>query len=104
MDIDYISKKLKKIFESERELIKAFGTPQARKITQRMSELCSAKSLHDVRCNPSARLHPLIGNYKDCLSIDLIPPRHLIIKPKNGDQNNYATITMVEIIKVTNYY
>ncbi len=104
MKINFRSEKLKKKFETRKELERAYGARQARKITQRMNELYSAESLHDIKNIPSSRLHQLSGNYKGCLAIDLIHPYRLIIKPEDGMIDDYRTITIVEIIKVEDYH
>ena len=69
MKILFKNKKTKKTLESDKELVKSYGVRQARKIVQRMSELIAAESLFDIRCNPSARLHLLEGNYKNNFAI-----------------------------------
>jgi proteic killer suppression protein len=104
MKINFRSKKLKKKFESKKELERTYGTRQAKKITQRMNELYAAVSLHDIKCNPSSGLHQLSGNYKDYLAIDLVHPYRLIFRPEDGEIKNYRTITIVEIIKVEDYH
>ena len=104
MKITFKSRKLKKKFETKKELERAYGTRQAKKITQRMNELYAAESLHDIKCNPSSRLHQLSGNYEDYLAIDLVNPYRLIIEPEDGEIENYRTITIVKIIKVEDYH
>jgi proteic killer suppression protein len=104
MKISFKSKKLKKKFETKKELERAYGIRQSKKITQRMNELYAAKSLHDIKCNPSSRLHRLSGNYEDYLAIDLVNPYRLIIEPEDGKIENYRTITIVRIIKVEDYH
>ncbi len=103
MKISFKSKKLKKKFETKKELEKAYGTCQARKITQRMNELYAAESLQDIKHIPSSRLHQLSGNYQNCFAIDLLHPYRLIIKPEDGKIENYRTITFVEVVKVEDY-
>lgn len=104
MEIIFKSKKLKKKFETKKELEKAYGTRQAKKITQRMNELYAAESLQDIKYIPSSRLHQLSGNYKNCFAIDLLQPYRLIIKPEDGKIEDYRTITIVEVIKVEDYH
>ncbi len=104
MKINFRSKKLKKKFETRKELERSYGARQARKITQRMNELYAAESLHDIKNIPSSRLHQLSGNYKDYFAIDLVHPYRLIIRPEDGDIEDYRTITNLEIIKVDDYH
>lgn len=104
MKINFKSKKLKKKFETRKELEKAYGTRQAKKITQRMNELYAAESLQDIKHIPSSRLHQLSGNYKNCFAIDLLHPYRLIIKPEDGETEDLRTITFVEIVTVEDYH
>lgn len=104
MDISFSSKKIRKEFESERKLVKSYGLPQARKITQRINEIEAAESLYDIFCNPSARLHQLSGNYKGKFAIDLIHPFRLIIEALDGELTNLRSITNINIIKVEDYH
>jgi len=104
MRINFKSKKLKKKFETKKELEKAYGTRQAKKITQRMNELYAAESLQDIKHIPSSRLHQLSGNYKSCFAIDLLQPYRLIIKPEDGEREDLKTITLVEVVKVEDYH
>lgn len=104
MEILYKNKKLKKTFESSKELVKSYGDRMAKKIVQRMNELIAAESLFDIRCNPSARLHLLDGNYKNNFAIDLVHPYRLIIQPGDGEITDVKTIKIVEIIKVIDYH
>ncbi len=104
MKISFKSKKLKKKLEAKKELEKAYGTRQAKKITQRMNELYAAESLQDIKHIPSSRLHQLSGNYKNCFAIDLLHPYRLIIKPEDGEIEDLKTITLVEVVKVEDYH
>ena len=104
MRISFKSKKLKKKFEARKELEKAYGIRQAKKITQRMNELYAAESLQDIKHIPSSRLHQLSGNYKNCFAIDLIHPYRLIIKPEGREIEDLRTITLVEVVNVEDYH
>ena len=104
MKINFTSKKLKKKFETKKELEKAYGTRRARKIIQRVNELYAAESLQDIKHIPSSRLHRLSGNYKNYFAIDLVHPYRLIIKPEDGKIEDLRTITLVEVFKVEDYH
>ncbi len=104
MQINFSTKKLKKIFEDITALKKKYGDRQSKKIVQRMYELEVAKNLQDIKSNPSARLHYLKGKYAECLAIDLINPYRLIVKPEDGVKGDYKTITIIEIINVEDYH
>ncbi len=104
MKINFKSKKLKKKFETRKELERTYGARQAKKITQSMNELYAAESLQDIKHIPSSRLHQLSGNYKNYFAIDLVHPYRLIIKPEDGKIEDLRTITLVEVFKVEDYH
>ncbi|MBF0548365.1 MAG: hypothetical protein HQM08_28275 [Candidatus Riflebacteria bacterium] len=104
MRINYASSKLQKTLQNEKILLKCYGARQANKITQRMSELFAANSLHDIGCNRATRLHTLSGQYKECFAIDLVHPFRLVFKPEDGDKNDFTSITIVKIIEIIDYH
>ncbi|MFC1620168.1 type II toxin-antitoxin system RelE/ParE family toxin [Candidatus Neomarinimicrobiota bacterium] len=83
MNIDFRPKKLSKIFNSEKELIREFGAVNARIIMMRMNYLQAAASLEDVSHLPPFRRHELMGTDKGKYSIDVKHPYRLIIKPNH---------------------
>lgn len=83
------------------------GDRQAKLLTRRLVELRAARSLSDMSRLPGPRCHPLSGNRKGQLSVDLDHPNRLIFvpdqdpvptKPDGGlDWSRITTILIIEI-------
>ena len=84
MDILFEDRKLERICNDFRQLQKAKGEPQARKIRQRLDELHAAESLADINHLPPPHLHQLSGDRKGQLSVDLVFPYRLLFVPANN--------------------
>ncbi len=82
MKITYSSRKLEKLLNSS-ENIKKRDSKNYKKIEQRMFELRAADTLADIPKSPPPRCHELKGNKKGQLSVDLVHPMRLILKPGN---------------------
>ena len=61
MRIVFTDKKTKKVFDSDKELNRKYGTALAKRIKQRMAELWAAESLQMVSRLPPPRCHELEG-------------------------------------------
>jgi len=81
MDIVFKMKKLQKICNSQKLLVKEFGPEQAKKLRQRLDELRAADNLQDMSHLPPPRCHELTGNLKGKFSVDLRHPYRLIFEP-----------------------
>lgn len=107
MKIHFSTNKLQKIFNSNDELIKHYGTEQAGKIRSRMAVLKNAVNLAEVPAKPPDRCHQLQGNRRGEFAVDLKQPFRLIFKPYlNSPDEKYdlASITEIIILKVENYH
>ncbi len=83
MLINFRPKKLSKIFNSQKELVKKFGDENANLIMMRMVFLRSAPNLEDVSALPPFRRHELKGTQKGKYSIDIKHPFRLLLKPNH---------------------
>ena len=106
MDISYRSKKMKKIFDSGKNLQKEYGD-LAKKIQLRMTQLSIADTLKDIPRVPPPRCHELSGEYKGALSVDLNHNMRLLFRPDMEEQLlkddrglNWGRITRIQIIGV----
>lgn len=110
MNITFKSKKLEKIVNNDRLLIKEFGQLRADKIKLRLSQLEDASTLEDVRYL-AGNYHDLTTNRKGQWSCDLDQPYRLIFEPHENpiptDKHGcyiWIEITGVEILEITNYH
>ncbi len=82
MRIVFNGKKLQKTFNSEKELLKAYGAEQSKKIRIRLKVLESAVNLEEVPIKKPERRHQLKGDRKEQFAVDLSHPYRLIFNPE----------------------
>ncbi|MDA3938283.1 MAG: type II toxin-antitoxin system RelE/ParE family toxin [Spirochaetia bacterium] len=110
MDIQFSSKKLEKIFNSEQLLKKEFGE-QAAKIRIRLAVLKAAPCLAMVSTSKPERRHELSGGKKGTFSVDLKHPFRLIFEPadipvprKKDGGIDLEKVISITILKVEDYH
>ena len=111
MDIAFRSRKLKKVFDSESELQKAYGKPRARKIMMRLAVLRAAPSLDLVPVKPPERRHLLIGDRSGQFAVDIDQSYRLVFKPNHDPiirtedgGIDVTQVTAIEITEVIDYH
>lgn len=111
MDIAYNSKKMGKIFNSERTLIREYGPERARKIRMRQDFLRAAANLSQVPVSPPTRRHELKGDRKGQFAVDLTGNYRLVFEPnhdsvprKEDGGFDLEGITAITIISVEDYH
>ena len=111
MEITFRTKKLKKTFDSERELKRTYGDRMARTIQKRLAILKNARSLALVPTRPPDRLHLLTGNRSGQYTVDLVHPYRLILEPnhdpvplKEDGGINKDGVTKITILEVVDYH
>lgn len=106
MDIDFAAKRLEKLCNSDRDLVKAFGSQRARVFRRRLDQLRAAENLEVLRSLPG-RCHELTGDRKGTLSIDLDGPYRLLFEPvdepiptKADGGLDWTLVTVIRILEV----
>jgi proteic killer suppression protein len=110
VEITFTHKKLEKIVNDDRKLVKEFGKLRADKIKLRLAQLRFATTLEDVR-NLPGNYHELKNNRKGQWGCDLDQPYRLVFTPHENpipsnehDQYVWLEIKGVEVIEVVNYH
>lgn len=110
MDLTFKNKKLEKLANDDKKLVKEFGKLRADKIKSRLTQLRFATTLEDVR-NMPGNYHELINNRKGQWACDLDQPYRLVFTPQESpiptnEHGKYVwvEITGVEVIGVVNYH
>jgi proteic killer suppression protein len=110
MNISFYSKKLEKLANDDRKLLKEYGKVMASKIRLRLTQLRDANTLEDVRSLPG-RFHELTDNRKGQWACDLVQPYRLVFEPHEkpvlvDDHGCYIWVAIkgVEIIEITDYH
>ncbi len=111
MNIFFKTTKLEKIFNSEKELVKAYGQEKAAIIKKRMVFLRAANNLYQVPITPPYCRHQLKGKYKGCFALIVKHPFRLIFRPVNDplpvlDDGgiDLKAVTSIEILGVEDYH
>ncbi|MBS1631969.1 MAG: hypothetical protein KF825_13810 [Ferruginibacter sp.] len=110
MKITFTDKKLEKLANDDRKLLKEFGKIRADKIKARLAQLSFAATLEEVR-NLPGNYHELTSNRKGQWACDLDQPYRLIFTPHENPipsnehgQYIWLEITGVEVIEIINYH
>lgn len=110
MDIKFTDKKLEKLANNDRKMLKELGKVRAEKFRLRLFQLQNVQNLEEIRHLPG-HFHELIGNRKGQWACDLDQPYRLIFKPQEKliptDPNGrfiWIEIKAVEIIEINNYH
>ena len=111
MDIFFKTRRLAKVFNSEREFRKRYGDRMAKTIAMRLAVLKHARTLSMVPTTPPERRHRLAGKRKEQYAVDLVHPHRLVFEPRrsagapddaeDGEAGGVAAITVIE---VTDYH
>jgi proteic killer suppression protein len=111
VEITFISRKLQKVCNSEKEMRTRFGKPLAERLKQRLAELKAADTLEDIRRLPSARCHELSQNRKGQLAVDVVHPKRLIFEPdynpvprKPDGGLDWPHVTRIRVIEIIDYH
>lgn len=100
MDITYISRKLEKIFNSDKELSREYGAARAHKIKLRMAVLHEAKNLQMVPTTKPERRHKLSGDRDGQWSVDLDGNWRLCFKPMTDQKLNEVPLNEFTAIRI----
>jgi plasmid maintenance system killer protein len=107
MEVFFLTTKLEKSCNSEREMLKTYGAPRTKKLKTRLMELRAADHLAQISRVPPPRCHELTANRKGQLSVDLDHPYRLIFIPANNPISrkedgglNWEAVTKIEILEV----
>lgn len=103
MEIEFRTKKLKKLCESSREATEKYGDQNAKKLIQRIKEIEANESVAMLMIIPQARCHKLKGDKKELFSVDLRHPLRLLFKSfgKIEDYIEKGNIRFEKITKIT---
>ena len=106
MDVFFRSRRLAKVFNSQRELQKGYGDRMAQTIMRRLAILKNARTLATVPATPPERRHRLAGQRRDQYAVDLVHPYRLVFEPTRGTagSDDAGGVTAITIIEVIDYH
>ena len=108
MDISFRNQKLERLLSREKEILKKYGPDNGKRIQKKMTQLAAASNLEELSKLPATRLHPLVGDKKGKLSLDVKHPYRMFIEPdhpklplKEDGGLDWGKVTKVKIIEIT---
>jgi len=111
MDIAFRKRRLEKVFNSEKELLKEYGKVKGRLIQRRMTFLRAAQCLADVPVEKPFRRHELRGKRKGQFALDLEQLYRLVFQvnhnpiPRKEDGGiDLKSVTAITILGVEDYH
>ena len=111
MHIAFKSRKLKRILESDKEMLRAYGEVRGKRLKHRMSVLRAAPCLEEVPVAKPDRRHALSLNRKGQFAVDISENYRLIFEPNNNPLPlqrdgglDLKRITAIRILEVEDYH
>ena len=111
MDIFFKTRKLARVFNSQRELRKQYGDRMARTIAIRLAVLKNARRLSMVPVTLPDRRHGLAGKRKKQYAVDLVHPYRLVFEPRRSSagagsvaDHDAGDVTAITIVEVMDYH
>lgn len=102
VEITFASAKLAKLCSSWDRMVRELGPDMALRLGSRLQEIEAAASLEELRLLPQVRAHELRGDRDGQISLDLVHPKRLLIRPadpppmtREGGLNWVATTSVV---------
>ena len=107
MEIYFQTTKLRKQLTTAKEMVATHGRRRARLLQRRLSEIEASPNLYVLSRLPGPRLHPLKGNRRGQMSVDLDHPYRLLFVPDHdpvpelpSGGTDLRAITKVMIIEI----
>lgn len=111
MEISFKTRKLRKLFESQKNLTRTYGDRTARTIMMRIGVLKNAKTLSKVPATKPERMHQLRGDRDEQFAVDLAHPYRLVFEPnhdpfprKEDGGFDLERVTAIQISEVVDYH
>ena len=111
MDVNYRNTKQRKLFDSEAQLKRRYGSRMARKIFGHIAILRSAHCLAKVPAERPYRCHQLKADRDEQFAIDLVHPFRLVFEvdhdPIPRDQFggiDRERVTAIKLVEVIDYH
>jgi proteic killer suppression protein len=112
MEIDFGTLRLKKLFESEKELVRKYGTKEANALIVCLTYLEGSEKLDDVSTLPPTSLHSLDGDRKGQFAVGhkkrknriVFVPDHNPLPTLNDKELDKKKVTKIKILEVKDYH
>ena len=102
MVITFATASLRKLVNDKGKLVRRFGKECADLIRRRLDDMDAAENLAAMK-KVHQRTHPMTGNLKGLISMDVKHPKRLLVRPLNGFVGagaNWERVTAVEVVDI----
>ena len=107
LEIVFADRKLEKICNDHKILVRKYGHTNAKRIRRRLDDLDAAENLAVMKSLFPGRLHPLTGDKSGQFSLDLVHPLRLIFEPadeppaiKEDGSIDWVRVQRVRIVSI----
>lgn len=101
------TKKLTKILNDQRLLLKNFGKARTKKIQSRLDEFDAAENLSQIPSDPPPRCHPLKGKLEGKFAVDISGNYRMIFEGYDKNDNlstDKSEIVTIQITSIEDYH
>ena len=107
MQISFANHKLAKLLGSQKETLRKYGSENGKRILLRLQQVADAENLAEFAKLPQTRVHELVANRNEQLSVDVKHPFRLLMAPDHPETVrkpdgglDWAAITQVIITEI----
>lgn len=108
VQISFANKKLAKLLGNQKEVLRTYGPDNGKRILLRLDQIAVSENLAILATLPQTRVHELVANRDEQISVDVKHPYHLLMKsdhdetPRKPDGGlDWNRITQVMILEIT---
>jgi proteic killer suppression protein len=83
MEIEFLTKKLERLLNSESSILRNYGDANGRKIMRRLEVLAASPSLAHVPRSKPERCHQLKRDRDEIFAVDIEHPYRLLFRPQD---------------------
>lgn len=101
------TKKLTKILNDPKLILKYYGKARAKRILARLDEFDAAQNLSQILSDPPPRCHPLMGNLKGKFAVDISGDYRMIFEgydKKDCLSTDKSEIVTIQITSIEDYH
>jgi plasmid maintenance system killer protein len=107
MELSFVTKKLAKLLNNQKDTLRAYGSDNGRRILLRLQQISDASNLAELAKLPQTRVHELKADRDEQISVDVKHPYRLLLVPghdetprKDDGGLDWSRITKVTIVEI----
>jgi proteic killer suppression protein len=85
MQISFANHKLAKLLGSQKETLRKYGPDNGKRILLRLQQVADAENLSEFAKLPQTRVHELVANRNEQISVDVKHPFRLLMVPDHPE-------------------